>query len=141
MLIRRGLILNNLSNSERLGAMPSLQQNSADIKKPDLRQLERNLRKIDGVSRKAAKKLCNQVRNVDWQKNLDERDAERKAQMHDYLAPQRDAEAKLKVYSKALCDAELQLLDEYESMTNNSLKYDYYLIHKNSILGKYNNEH
>ena len=142
MLIRRGLILNNLSNRERLGAMPSLQQNSVDIEKPDLRQLERNLRKIDGISRNDAKKLCNKLRNsVDWEQNRVERDAENAAQMKDYLAPQRDVEEKLQSYSEFLCDAELKLLDEYDVITRFNLLTDYALILKNNLIGKYTHEH
>ena len=139
MLLKRGVLFSDISNRGRLGAMPTSMQNPVDIQKPDLRQLERNLRKINGVSRKAAKVLCNKMRNtVNWEQNRIERDAENAAQMHDYLAPQRDAENKLQAYSVALCEAELLLLDEYAVITKNNLLTDYSLIHKNILLGKYN---
>ena len=115
MLIRRGLILNDLSNRERLGAMPNLQKSvdieQPDIEKPDIRKLERNLRKIDGVSRKDAKELCNKVSD-NWPNIVRERDAERKEAMTEYNQPWRDTKAKLNTYTTE-CDArENRLFDE-----------------------------
>ena len=136
-LIRRGITLNDRSNRKVIGETP-IRKNSANIEGPDLRQLERNLRKIDGVSRKDAKKICNKVRAEDWQQNLDERDAERKGTMKDYMQPQRDVEAKLNTYTEALCDAELQMKDEYEAITQSILLSDYIAFNTQQLLGKYN---
>ena len=142
MLIKRGLMFKDISNRERPSAMLGQQYKPpvdiAIAEKPDMRKLERNLRKIDGMSRKDAKKLCNKFSKIDWQNNLAERDAENKGMMKDYMQPLRDAEAKLNTYTEALCDAELQMKDEYEAITQSILLSDYIAFNTQKLLGKYN---
>jgi len=146
-IIKHGLFFKDISNYTR-GGRPSamlagqyIPSPVNNIEKPDMRKLERTLRKIEGVSRRQAKELCNKASKIDWQKNLVEREAENKEMMKDYMQPLRDTETKLNTYTKALCDAELKLLDEYEEITKSLLKSDYVAFNTQKLLGKYSYEH
>lgn len=139
-LIKRGLMFNrDMANRGMNGAMPFMNQPDNIEPAPiDLRKLERNLRKIPGCTRKAAKRLCHLAGKIDPIENAKELHAERAAAIKQYNQPLCEAKATLSSYT-ALCDAEEEkLFNEYEKIAKDNLLYDYYLINKNKLLGTYN---